>query len=63
MWSQSGEPESVLGSQSVEPEGGARVWSQSVEPECEARVYTWEPKCGAKSLGSKVSNLEQFRTF
>ena len=50
MWSQSGEPESVLG-------------SQSVEPECEARVYNWEQKFEAESLGSKVSNLEQLEHF
>ena len=33
LFSQSVEPESVLGSQSVETEYGARVWSKSVEPE------------------------------
>ena len=59
-WSQSVNPDSILGSLSMEPE--SVLGSQSVEPEFEARFYNWESKCGAKSLGSEVSNLEQFRT-
>ena len=46
MWSQTLEPEFVLGSQNVEPE--SVLGSQGVEPELLARVFTWEPGCGAR---------------